>query len=80
VARDDTDTDRIVAIKQLCWLAVSSERLESAVAERVSPLAEARRRAAEAERRLTVTKFNADAQRRALARGSKASHLVDPRA
>ncbi len=51
--------------------------LEQTITERIPALGEARQQLSRAERELAVAKFNADQQKRALARGDRAKHLVD---
>lgn len=55
-----------------------TQLVETVIAKRVPALAEARAKVAKAERQLTVTKFNVDSQRRALAKGGTFGHLIDP--
>jgi hypothetical protein len=52
--------------------------LDGEIAQRVPALREAKRDLAQADKALTVTRFNVDQQRRALARGARAQHLVKP--
>jgi hypothetical protein len=55
-----------------------TEWLEDRISRRVPLYAEAVDRAAKAEKQLVTTRFNVDQQRRALAKGRAAGHLVDP--
>jgi hypothetical protein len=51
--------------------------LEQTITERIPALGEARQQLSQAERELTKTKFNADQQRRMLAKGGRAKYLVE---
>jgi hypothetical protein len=83
MVRETTDFgDFATAVEELAPYLKShgqpTDWLESEIAQRIPAFAEAKQNVSKAERQLTVTKFNADSQRRALAKGATFGHLVDP--